>query len=111
MGITGKEVLLEERRDVYELLDLKLSIGRVAVFSRVNCLRSSLRTATAYPNLAKRYFRQMGMHADVVKIQGDAEAACISGLRIVWSPSLKMRVRARQASGLKRRRSAMFPCG
>ncbi|MGH9897040.1 MAG: ATP phosphoribosyltransferase, partial [bacterium] len=64
-GVVGKDVLLEQDRDVYEPLDLQVGACRIAVAAlRGQELRdrlsSKLRVATKYPNITERYFNQKG---------------------------------------------------
>ena len=67
IGIIGKDVLLEERKDVYELLDLKYGRCRLmlAVPEQMQRPRltdyAHLRVATKYPNCAQEYFRSLGI--------------------------------------------------
>ena len=63
IGIVGKDTLLEEGRNLYEVLDLNMGKCKFAVagYSDVKeKLESSndLRVATKYPNIAKEYFYQ-----------------------------------------------------
>ena len=69
IGIIGKDVLLEECKDVYELLDLKFGLCRmvVAVPQALKKEKISdyahMRVATKYPNIAERFFSRNG-HSD-----------------------------------------------
>lgn len=62
VGIAGKDVMLEEERDVYEVLDLKISKCHLAVAGLPNTDWSGVapRIATKYPNVASSYFREQG---------------------------------------------------
>jgi ATP phosphoribosyltransferase len=64
IGVAGKDVLLEENRDVYELLDLVLNP----------------RVATKYPHVASQYFREQGQQVEVIKLNGSIELAPLIGL-------------------------------
>ena len=74
IGIIGKDVLLEERKDVYELLDLKYGRCRLmlAVPEQMQRPRltdyAHLRVATKYPNCAQEYFRSLGIQTEIVDI-------------------------------------------
>src|SRR3954465_7251706 len=58
IGIAGKDVMLEEERDVYELLDLKISACRLAVAGLPGTKISDIspKVASKYPNVASSYF-------------------------------------------------------
>lgn len=60
VGIAGKDVMLEEERDVYEVLDLNISKCHLAVAGLPNTDWSGVapRIATKYPNVASSYFRE-----------------------------------------------------
>ncbi len=89
IGITGKDVLLEQpEREVYELLDL--GYGRcemvVAARSGDDALAESLRrlgrvrVATKYPRVAARHFAETGRQAEIVEVKGSVELAPLTGL-------------------------------
>jgi ATP phosphoribosyltransferase len=89
IGITGKDVLLEQaERDVYELCDL--GYGRcVMVLASVEgddpsaeALRrlGVIRVATKYPKIAAGYFERTGRQAEIVEVKGSVELAPLTGL-------------------------------
>ena len=89
IGITGKDVLLEQsEREVYELVDL--SYGRcVMVLATVagedraaEALRrlGVVRIATKYPRIAARHFLATGRQAEIVEVKGSVELAPLTGL-------------------------------
>ena len=83
IGIAGKDVLLEYSPDVYELLDLKTGICRMCVcgMSEFRDDRSrTLRVATKFPNLARRYYDERSREIDIIKLNGSIELAPILGL-------------------------------
>lgn len=82
VGIAGKDVLLEEERDVYELLDLKISYCYLAVAGLPNTKMNDVapRVATKYPNVAEAYFREQGEQVEIIKLNGSIELAPIIGL-------------------------------
>ncbi|MBL4954996.1 ATP phosphoribosyltransferase [Neobacillus sp. YIM B02564] len=82
VGIAGKDVLLEEERDVYELLDLKISACYLAVAGLPNTKMNDVapRVATKYPNVAEAYFREQGEQVEIIKLNGSIELAPIIGL-------------------------------
>jgi ATP phosphoribosyltransferase len=89
LGITGKDVLLEQSdRAVYELLDLGYGACRMVLAGRKGDERlgeaerrlGSIRIATKYPRIAARYFESSGRQAEVVDVKGSVELAPLVGL-------------------------------
>jgi ATP phosphoribosyltransferase len=82
IGIAGKDVLLEEERDVYELLDLKISACHLAVAGLPNTKLNDVapKIATKYPNVAAAYFREQGEQVEIIKLNGSIELAPLIGL-------------------------------
>jgi ATP phosphoribosyltransferase len=89
IGITGKDVLLEQSdREVYELLDLGFGQCRMVVAAREDgdALGESLRrlgrvrVATKYPRIAARHFADTGRQAEIVEVKGSVELAPLTGL-------------------------------
>jgi ATP phosphoribosyltransferase len=89
IGITGKDVLLEQsEREVYELLDLGFGRCTMVVAAREGddalgeSLRrlGSVRIATKYPRIAGRWFAETGRQADIVEVKGSVELAPLTGL-------------------------------
>jgi ATP phosphoribosyltransferase len=89
VGITGKDVLLEQRqRNVYELLDLGFGRCRMVVAARAggdpigSALRrlGRVRIATKYPRIAAEYFAETGRQAEIVEVKGSVELAPLTGL-------------------------------
>lgn len=86
IGIIGKDVLLEESKDVYELLDLKFGLCRMVVAVPEALQQEKLadyahmRVATKYPVIAERFFRENGIQTEIVKLNGSIELAPMVGL-------------------------------
>jgi ATP phosphoribosyltransferase len=89
IGITGKDVLLEQAgREVYELLDLGYGQCRMVVAERggASAMEESLRrlgavrVATKYPQIAARHFTDTGRQAEIVEVKGSVEIAPLTGL-------------------------------
>lgn len=81
IGIVGKDVLMEEARNVYELLDLGIARCRMSVIAMPNWqLPIHPRVATKYPNMTSQYFRERGQQVDVIKLNGSIELAPLIGL-------------------------------
>jgi ATP phosphoribosyltransferase len=89
LGITGKDVLLEQpEREVYELLDLgygrcEMVLATVAGEDRAaEALRrlGVVRIATKYPRIAAGHFLRTGRQAEIVEVKGSVELAPLTGL-------------------------------
>ncbi len=86
IGIIGKDVLMEESKDVYELLDLKFGLCRIMVAVPEALKQEKLsdyahmRVATKFPNIAERFFHTMGMQMEFIKLNGSIELAPMVGL-------------------------------
>jgi ATP phosphoribosyltransferase len=82
LGIAGKDVMMEEERDVYELLDLKISKCHLAVAGLPNVRMNQIapRVATKYPNIASSYFREQGEQVEIIRLNGSIELAPLIGL-------------------------------
>jgi len=81
VGIVGKDVLMEESRDVYELLDLKIARCRMSIIGLPNWSPNlHPRVATKYPRVASQYFREQGQQVEVIKLNGSIELAPLIGL-------------------------------
>jgi len=80
IGIVGKEFLMEDHRDVYELLDLGISIGHISVIGISTTKKVNLRVATSYPNVARRHYIEKGIQAEIMKLSGGLEVALITGV-------------------------------
>ncbi len=83
IGIVGKDTLLEERRNLCELLDLGIGKCRMVVAGNpeTNTNQHNLRVATKYPNIAKEYFfQQKKQTVEIIKLNGSVELAPMVGL-------------------------------
>lgn len=81
IGVVGKDVLMEENRGVYELLDLGIARCRMSVIGLPDWEPTMHpRVATKYPNVASRYFREKGQQVEVIKLNGSIELAPLIGL-------------------------------
>ncbi len=81
IGVVGKDVLLEDQRHVYELLDLGIARCRMSVIGLPNWEPTlHPRVATKYPNIASRFFRENGQQVEVIKLNGSIELAPLIGL-------------------------------
>src|SRR5690625_3491300 len=80
IGIVGKDNILEAEADIYELLDLQLGQCAFVVASLKEAPSlngTSVKVASKYPNVAKKYFANKGIEADTIKLNGSVELAPI----------------------------------
>ncbi|MCM1494384.1 MAG: ATP phosphoribosyltransferase [Bacteroides sp.] len=86
IGVVGRDTILEEGRNLYEVMDLNLGKCRMCVCgpasARERLQRNEIiRVATKYPNIAKDYFQnQKNQTVEIVKLNGSVELAPIVGL-------------------------------
>jgi ATP phosphoribosyltransferase len=83
IGVAGKDILLEYRPDVYELLDLNMGKCRMAV-AGPRAFRDdpakTLRVATKFERIARTYYTDLGRDIDIIDLNGSIELAPILGL-------------------------------
>lgn len=83
IGVAGKDILLEYRPDVYELLDLKVGKCRMAVAAPDGFrddMNRTLRVATKFSRIALDYYTSVGRDIDIIHLNGSIEIAPILGL-------------------------------
>lgn len=83
LGIVGKDILLEYRPQVYELLDLNMGRCRMAVAGKKDFRDPAgrqLRVATKFPNIARNYYRGKSRDIDIIPLNGSIELAPILGM-------------------------------
>jgi len=86
IGIVGRDTILEEGRNLYEVLDLGFGKCRMCVAGPVE-LKGKLdsipnkRVATKYPRIAKEYFQHKKLESiEVIHLNGSVELAPLVGL-------------------------------
>ena len=86
IGIIGKDILAEEHKDVYELLDLGFGRCRLMMAVPEAMQRDKLadyahlRVATKFPHLAEQFFHRQGIQVEIIKLNGSIELAPMVGL-------------------------------
>ena len=83
IGVAGKDILLEYKPDVYELLDLDIGKCRMAVAAKKDFTDNTdrtLRVATKFSNIARQYYLSKGRDIDIIHLNGSIEIAPILGL-------------------------------
>ena len=83
IGVAGKDILLEYSPDVYELVDLHVGLCRMCVAGPKDFRDDpsrTLRVATKFPHIARRYYAGQSREIDIIKLNGSIELAPILGL-------------------------------
>lgn len=87
LGIAGKDVLVEEKKDLYEPLDLAIGRCRMVVAEPEELKKrdnpthwTHIRVATKYPNITLDHFLKKGIQVELIKLYGSIELAPILGL-------------------------------
>lgn len=83
VGVVGKDIILEQKPDVYELLDLGFGKCRMAIAGKKGermPTDKTIRVATKFPNIAKKYFASKSREIDIIKLNGSIELAPILGM-------------------------------
>ncbi len=86
IGIVGRDTILEEGRNIYEVLDLGFGACRMCVCgpeSSRELLKhhEQIRVATKYPKIAKDYFyNKKHQTVEIIKLNGSVELGPIVGL-------------------------------
>lgn len=86
IGIVGKDTIMEEKRKIFEVLDLGFGKCRMCVCGPESAKQylqhnQLIRVATKYPNIAKDYFyNQKNQTVELIKLNGSIELAPIVGL-------------------------------
>ena len=79
-GIVGKDVLLESGRSIYEPADLGFQSCRLSLIRKTGDNSPMRRVASKYPSLTQQYLRRIGNGSEVIKLSGNVELACLTGL-------------------------------
>lgn len=82
MGIVGKDVIMEQGKQLYEVVDLKFGKCKISVAGKPDGLngKKHLRVATKYPNVAAQYFASKGQSVEIIRQEGSVELAPLVGL-------------------------------
>jgi len=83
VGVVGRDVLMEYGSEgLYEPLDLGIARCRLmtAGMKDRKPLGSRVRVATKFVNVARRFYAEQGIQADIIKLHGGMELAPVLGL-------------------------------
>ena len=79
IGVVGRDTILEENRNIYEVLDLGYGKCRMCVCGPESAREllkhhERIRVASKYPNIAKEYFyNKKHQTVDIIKLNGSVE--------------------------------------
>ena len=86
LGVTGKDIIMEEGRNIFEVLDMKFGACRMCIAGKPEAAEllkhhERIKVATKYPKIARDYFHNVKHQtADIIKLNGSIELAPIVGL-------------------------------
>jgi ATP phosphoribosyltransferase len=86
IGIVGSDIIMEEQRRAYEVLDLRFGKCRMCVAGPESAREllqhhEMIRVASKYPNIARDYFYNTKMQTvDIIKLNGSVELGPLVGL-------------------------------
>lgn len=86
IGVAGKDTIMEEGRNLYEVMDLGFGKCRMCVCGPASAREllkrnEIIRVASKYPNIAKHYFNDTkNQTVEIIKLNGSVELAPIVGL-------------------------------
>ncbi len=86
IGVVGKDTILEEARNIYEVLDLGFGKCRMCICGPGSAREllqhhEQIRVATKYPRIARDYFyNKKYQTVEIIKLNGSIELAPIVGL-------------------------------
>lgn len=80
MGVCGKDTLLEEDKNILEMLDLKISKCKLCIAGFKDDYPDNLRVATKYVNIAKKIFKRKAINVEIIKLSGSVELGPVTDL-------------------------------
>jgi ATP phosphoribosyltransferase len=86
LGIVGKDVILDQNKDVYEMVDLGFGYCRFMLAVPTERSREPLsafnyqRVATKFVRVAENFFRGEGLQVEIIELHGNIELAPRVGL-------------------------------
>jgi len=84
IGISGKDMIMENNSDIYELYKMNIGKCKLSVAGikgkKIFMDDTILKVATKFPEIAKKYFNSKGQKIRIIKLNGSIELAPILGL-------------------------------
>lgn len=82
LGITGKDVIREHGKKLYEVLDLGiggcqlvLAVPRESGIDTAEQIPEHSRIATSYPRITREFFKNLGIQIEIIYLYGSVELA------------------------------------
>lgn len=83
IGVAGRDIIMENTPDVYELMDLSEGKCKMCVAAEKNYREdrsATLRVATKFPNIARSFYENESRDIDIILLHGSIELAPVLGL-------------------------------
>ena len=82
LGIVGLDTLMEDdKNNHFRLRDMTISKCKLAVAGKAKTKYfNNMKVATKYPNIAKKYFEDIGFQCSILELYGSIELAPVLGL-------------------------------
>ena len=83
VGVVGRDVLMEQEAELYQMLDLGIGACRLVLAAEDKAVLSkngTLQVATKYPNITRSFFLSKGKACSVIKLYGSVELAPLVNL-------------------------------
>ncbi len=82
-GVVGKDVIMERKSDVLMLLDMNIGKCRISVAkpkTKIYEEKNRIKVGTKFTNIAKNFYENKGINADIIKLEGSVELAPLMGI-------------------------------
>jgi len=86
IGIVGKDVLVEHSSEVLEITDMKIGYCKMVVAAKKGTKKENLfsldflKVGTKYPSIAKKFFSNISIQSEIIKLYGSVELAAVTGM-------------------------------
>jgi len=81
LGVSGRDMLLERRYELYQPLDLEIGRCRMVVAAKRGVTVPAVpRVATKYPRVTGDHFARRGIQVEIIYVQGSVELGPLVGL-------------------------------
>ncbi|MGI6594736.1 MAG: ATP phosphoribosyltransferase [Christensenellales bacterium] len=83
VGVVGKDILLEQKPNVYELLDLNIGVCKMCVAAKNGYEEDKdrvLKVASKFVNVTNDYYNSINREIEVIKLNGSIELAPLLGI-------------------------------
>lgn len=83
LGVVGRDSIMEENRDIYQLMDLGIGQCKMVIAGMNETsltTKNTLRVATKYPNITRKYLAKRFANLHIVYLRGSVELGPLVGL-------------------------------